>query len=96
MVQSQPGARQQRRIVLRLRTGWARSLGPHFGDYQAGFRFGQLGFDLVEQRGLERFKARTYIGLRQASCMPWTRHVRTGRDLVRRAFDTAQQAGDLT
>ena len=23
--------------------------GPRFGDYQAGFRFGQLGYDLVEQ-----------------------------------------------
>ena len=28
--------------------------------------------------------------------MPWTRHVRTGRDLVRRAFDIANKAGDLT
>ncbi len=27
-------------------------LGPHFGDYQAGFRFGRLGYDLVEKRGL--------------------------------------------
>src|SRR6476469_4018890 len=28
--------------------------------------------------------------------MPWTRHVRSGRDLVRRAFDIANKAGDLT
>jgi PAS domain S-box-containing protein len=28
--------------------------------------------------------------------MPWTRHVRTGRDLVRRAFDVANRTGDLT
>ena len=34
-----------------------------FGDYQAGFRFGKLGLDLVEQRGLERFKARAYMRL---------------------------------
>ena len=34
--------------------------GPRFGDYQAGFRFGQLGYDLVERRGLKRFQARTY------------------------------------
>ena len=27
--------------------------GPHFGDYQAGFRFAQLGYELVEKRGLE-------------------------------------------
>ena len=28
--------------------------------------------------------------------MPWTKHVRTGRDLVRRAFDVANRIGDLT
>jgi len=27
--------------------------------------------------------------------MPWTKHVRTGRDLVRRAFDVANAIGDL-
>jgi len=27
--------------------------GPHFGDYQAGLRFGRLGYELVEQRGLK-------------------------------------------
>ncbi len=27
--------------------------------------------------------------------LPWTKHVRTGRDLVRRAFETANQVGDL-
>ena len=35
--------------------------GPHFGNYQAGFRFGKLGYDLVEQRGLRRYQARTYL-----------------------------------
>jgi len=35
--------------------------GARFGDYQAGFRFGRLGCDLVEQRGLKRFQARTYL-----------------------------------
>src|SRR6202165_597109 len=28
--------------------------------------------------------------------LPWTRHVRAGRDLVRRAFEAANQIGDLT
>src|ERR1700739_665976 len=32
-------------------------LGTHFGDYQAGFRFGRLGLDLVEKHGLDRFRA---------------------------------------
>ena len=29
------------------------------------------------------------------SIMPWTRHVKAGRDLVRRAFDAANKSGDL-
>ena len=28
--------------------------------------------------------------------LPWTEHVRAGRDLVRRAFETANNMGDLT
>src|SRR5207244_464262 len=35
--------------------------GPHFGNYQAGFRFGRLGCEVVEQRGLARYQASTYI-----------------------------------
>src|SRR5262245_45634532 len=34
--------------------------GPRFGNYKDGFRFGRLGYDLVEKRGLKRFQARTY------------------------------------
>jgi PAS domain S-box-containing protein len=68
--------------------------GPRFGDYQAGFRFGRLGYDLVEQRGLKRFQARIYFNF-GSLVTPWTRHVRRGRDLVRRAFETANQSGDL-
>src|SRR5258705_8566516 len=69
--------------------------GPHFGDYHAGFRFGRLGYDLVEQRGLTRFQARTYMNFGNV-VLPWTRHVRAGRDLVRRAFEAANKIGDLT
>ena len=69
--------------------------GPHFGNYQAGFRFGRLGYELVEKRGLKRFQARTYMSFGNL-VMPWTRHVRAGRDLVRRAFDAANKIGDLT
>ena len=69
--------------------------GPHFGDYEAGFRFGQLGYELVERRGLERFKARTYHWFAQF-VVPWTKHVRTCRDLIRRASEAANKIGDLT
>lgn len=69
--------------------------GPYFGDYQVGFRFGQLGYDLVEQRGFHRYQARTCMCF---GCLiiPWTKHVRTGRDLIRRCFNAANRIGDLT
>jgi PAS domain S-box-containing protein len=70
-------------------------LGPDFGDYKAGFRFGQLGLNLVEQRGLRRFEARVSVSF-GAVINPWTRHVQTGRQWVRRAFETANRLGDLT
>jgi PAS domain S-box-containing protein len=69
--------------------------GPRFGDYQEAYRFGRLGYDLVEGRGLTRFRARTYMDFGNL-VMPWTRHVRAGRDLVRRAFEAANKIGDLT
>ncbi|WFU84409.1 AAA family ATPase [Bradyrhizobium sp. CIAT3101] len=70
-------------------------LGPHFGDYQAGFRFGKLGLDLVEQRGLRRFEARVCV-IFGHRVIPWTKPIRTGRPLVRRGFDAANRNGDLT
>ncbi|SIO65520.1 PAS domain S-box-containing protein [Bradyrhizobium erythrophlei] len=69
--------------------------GPRFGNYKDGFRFGQLGYDLVEKRGLKRFQARTYMSFGDI-VLPWTKHVRAGRDLVRRAFDAASEIGDVT
>ena len=69
-------------------------LGPHFGDYQAGFRFGRLGYDLVEKRGLHRYRARVYMSF-GTTVMPWTKPIQTGRALLRRAFDTANKTGDL-
>jgi PAS domain S-box-containing protein len=68
--------------------------GARFSDYQVGFRFGQLGYDLVEERGLTRFQARTYMDLGNA-VLPWTKHVREGRDLLLRAFEAANKSGDV-
>jgi PAS domain S-box-containing protein len=69
-------------------------LGPHFGDYRAGYRFGKLGLDLLEQRGLQRFKAQAYLGF-GFLISPWARHVTVGIDAVRRAFDAARESGNL-
>ena len=67
---------------------------PRFGDYQPAFRFGKLGLDLVEKRGLERFRTRVF------QCFgyfinPWSRHLRSSVELLRRSFTTAQETGDL-
>jgi predicted ATPase/signal transduction histidine kinase len=70
-------------------------LRPRFGDPAAGFRFGQVGFDLLERRGLMRWKARVYVEFCYR-IMPWTKHPRDGIGLARRAFDAALETGDLT
>jgi GAF domain-containing protein len=74
---------------------FARTLGAHFGDYRAGYRFGRLSLELVDRRGLERLKTRVY------ACFghhidPWNRHLRNSRDWLRLASAAAPQAGDLT
>ncbi|MEA2771878.1 MAG: hypothetical protein QOD93_4840, partial [Acetobacteraceae bacterium] len=69
--------------------------GPRFGDYKGGFRFGQLGYELVERRGLKRFEASTYHCF-AIHVVHWMKPVRECRDLLRRAFEAANRIGDLT
>jgi PAS domain S-box-containing protein len=68
--------------------------GPRFNNYKDGFRFGQLGYDLVEKRNLTRYQARTYVSF--GTLTPWARHATKGRELIRRAFDVAYRTGDIT
>jgi predicted ATPase/GAF domain-containing protein len=68
--------------------------GSYFGNYDAGFRFGRLGCQLVEKPELKRFQGRTLEVF--GFVVTWTRHVRTGRNLLRRAFEIANRVGDLT
>ena len=70
--------------------------GPHFGNYQAGFRFGKLGYDLVEQRGLHRYQARTYHVVLGLSSRHGRDTSRQRRELQRRCFNAANRIGDLT
>ena len=71
------------------------AFGTFFGDYESGFRFGKLGFDLLEKRGLTRFKARVLMAFGNL-VIPWTKDLRTGQSLVRAGFDTAMEDGDVT
>ena len=68
--------------------------GPRFNNYKDGFRFGQLGYDLVAKRSLTRYEARTYTSF--GTLTPWAKHALKGRELIRRAFDVAYRTGDLT
>ncbi|HEY8017672.1 MAG TPA: AAA family ATPase, partial [Dongiaceae bacterium] len=70
-------------------------LGVDFGNYKDGFRFGRLALDLVEKRGLDGLSGRVYqvFALHVAH---WTQHLASCRIFLRRAFDVAQEAGDLT
>ena len=69
--------------------------GARFGDYRAGLRFSNLGNELVERRGLKRVQARTYLNYGNV-VMPWTKPFRSGRDVLRRAFEAANNSGDVT
>ena len=69
--------------------------GARFGDYRGGFRLGQLGYELVEQRGLRGSQAGVYNQF-GTHVLPWTRHFKNCRDLLRRGFDVANKNGDLT
>ena len=68
--------------------------GQRFNDYDAGFRFAKVGYELIERRGLKRFEAGT--SLRFAAVAAWMKHVRDCRDPLHRAFETASRIGDLT
>jgi signal transduction histidine kinase len=78
--------------VAYVQLGWF--VGPRFGDHQAAFRFGKLALDLVEKRGLERFRARV-SQIFGYFISPWSRALRSSLELFRRSFTTAQEAGDL-
>lgn len=69
--------------------------GRRFGQYKAGYTFGCLGYELIERRGLQRFKARTFLSF-ACLVMPWGRHLRAAREMFRKAFANASKLGDIT
>lgn len=68
--------------------------GRLFGDYQGAYRLGELGRELVDRRGLARFRPAVYFLLGNM-VMPWTRPYRAGRDLINVAFKDARDSGYL-
>jgi PAS domain S-box-containing protein len=70
-------------------------LRSRFADYDSGFRWGQVSLDLMEKKGLKRFKARVYLCFGNI-VTPWVRHLHTARAMVRHGLETALATGDLT
>ena len=64
-------------------------LGARFGGYAAGYRFGRLGLDLVDKKGLDRGKTRLYRNV-AAFVVPWVRHLREARPLLLRALELSE------
>ncbi|AXF01728.1 trifunctional serine/threonine-protein kinase/ATP-binding protein/sensor histidine kinase [Paraburkholderia hospita] len=81
--------------------GWLGGVisGLRFGDYETGYQFGRLGYELVEQRGLKRYDARVYM-IFGGMVPPWKQSVLDGpkllRRVLRRSFEEANRSGDLT
>ena len=71
-----------------------RVLAEDFGSYQAALRFGQLGLNLVDERGLDAFKARVYVNF-GTGISYLSQHVRFGRALLLRASEEAKKIADL-
>jgi PAS domain S-box-containing protein len=69
--------------------------GASFGNYEDGFQFGRVGYDLVQQPGLKRFQARIFMSFAQV-VLPWTKPIRASLELLHRAFEIANEKGDLT
>ena len=66
------------------------ALGPRFGEYAAGYRFALVGLGLVDRNRLDRVRTRVYRNV-GAWVVPWVRHVREARPLLRRAVESAEQ-----
>ncbi len=75
---------------------WLGVIARHrFNDFQAGFQFGQLGYQLVRQWDLKRFEAQVLLIFGQM-IKPWAQHIQTCEELMRRGFAAASRRGELT
>lgn len=69
-------------------------IGPAFGRYQEGYRFGKLGHDLMEQRRSIAYQAK--IGLIFGdNTLYWTHHLEKSLAYVNAAFQAALETGDV-
>jgi len=70
------------------------TIGPRFGQYRDGFRFGHLGVAIVEREDLARFRGKVYC-VAGYHVLPWTHPIQAASSMIQRALDLAQETGDL-
>ena len=70
------------------------ALGPRFGDYRDGFRFGNLASGLAERDEFARYRGKVYtvVGYH---VLPWTRPIQEAFSLMQRAYQLGVETGDL-
>jgi PAS domain S-box-containing protein len=64
-----------------------------YGNFEAAFRFGQLGYELIQRTGLRRYEGFVCLTF-STLLMPWAKHVATCRPVIRRTFEVAHNTGD--
>ncbi len=75
---------------------WLGRVAAHkFGDFENAFRFARLGIELIEKKGLQRFRAATYTAF-AIGIAPWMQPLSACCDLMRQAFESANNIGDLS
>jgi predicted ATPase/signal transduction histidine kinase len=71
------------------------SLGPVFGRYPEGYRFGKLGYDLMERRRSLAYRAKISF-IFGDNTLYWTRHLKHSLAYLGVAFQTAVETGDVS
>jgi PAS domain S-box-containing protein len=70
-------------------------IGPAFGRYQEGYRFGRLGCSLVDRRGTLAAKSVVYF-IFGNMINHWTQPIQAGMGYIKVANDLAVEIGNLT
>ena len=70
------------------------TLGPAFGRYIDGHRFGKLACDLSERHGFQAYRARIYLAMEIV--VVWTQPIGIALDYIRASFRAAVEVGDLS
>ncbi|MCC8935668.1 AAA family ATPase [Bradyrhizobium sp. Arg68] len=72
----------------------SRVIGPRFGHYRDGLRFGHLGAALAERDEFARFRGKVYC-VAGYHVLPWTHPIQAASSMMQRGLDLAEEASDV-